>query len=652
MADASSSKALQYIESKGWVYTEAGDQVILDRCPYCGKDKHFYVAVEGKRDGLHECKKCQQSGNLFQLMKSQGDRDPNMQSQKDWAGSSDKTENLPNVEACHERLIADENAMDYLTTVRGFSPETIIRQKLGLVHDRYFRDLSKEASAIFIPFLKDGRAVFAKYRSFPPDAKAFSSPAGWDAPLYNEAVITEDMQDIVFVEGEYDALSCLSNGVENVVGVPGANLKKTLWVDLVKHVPKRYILYDNDKAGEKGAQDLAERLGLDTCFRMVIPPFTYEDEEGNEKQGKDINDWFKHGGGDLEKFELLKKAARKFDVKGVVSVGQSLDDFEAELEGKTKLEPKYIPSWEPLRWKVGGWEDGDVADILAPAKVGKTTFALALMDDLISTYGEPGIFICGEMTPARLARKWLSKVTLTDDSAPKNDQEAIEKLARMKAAIPLAKEIIRSRDADLYFSNPVIKELDELYELMYNARRRYGVKFMGVDNLQLFCDRTLRNPAFRTIHLSQLSKGLTGISKELGLVLFRILQPKKIEGTKVASSYDTDGASQVDKDCDTHMTLYRSRKGGMDGKDFDAMGNFVDDDAAFEPEMIVDVGLSRYSSGGRCTLLLNGATSSISVPEKQYANLAATKASQAGNVRQSAGYLPTEEDSTPVNVTI
>ncbi len=645
MADASESKAIQYCQSKGWGYKEtSGGQVILDNCPFCGKPDHFYMATEGRKDGLYECKKCLQSGNLFELQKEQGDREPGMQSQKDWAGSNGKkVDDLPNVEACHERLLNNDEAMEYLTDVRGFDPETIIRMKLGLKHNHYFRHLGKEVDAIVIPYLKNGRITFAKYRSFPPNAKDFSAPAGWEASLYNVEAITEVLQELVFVEGEYDCLSCLSNGVVGVVGVPGAGVKKSLWVDLVEHVQKKYILYDPDEQGRKGAQELAEKLGLDNCYKVTIPPFTITDSEGNEKPGKDINDWFRYGDGKLEKFELLLKAAKKFDVQGVVSVMQGLDELEAELEGKEKYEPKYITSFDPLNWKLGGFNDGNVIDILAPAKVGKSKFTNALINDLVARYDEPGMFICGEMTVSELSTMWMSLVTLTDMTPGKTDAEKIEMMGRMRAAIPHARRIAGERIGDTYYSNPKIRDLDELYKMIYNARRRYGVKFFGVDNLQLFADRTLSNPAFRTIHLSKFSKELTAINKELGTVMFRVIQPKKLDNDKVANQNDTDGSSQIDKDCDALCVLHRPRINNVSAGDFDAMGGFIDEEVSFGPELLINVALCRYAPGGRCTLTFDGATSSVSVPEKQYANLAESMA--RGNVpsRRSPGHLPKEE---------
>ena len=88
-----------------------------------------------------------------------------------------------------------------------------------------------------------------------------------------------------------------------------------------------------------------------------------------------------------------------------------------------------------------GWENGDVIDIVAPEKVGKTTFGLNLLDHMVKTYGEDGLLVCLEMTSARLARKWVSLVTGFEDTitAP-GTEESKAKLAELKTAVVRGKE--------------------------------------------------------------------------------------------------------------------------------------------------------------------------------------------------------------------
>lgn len=79
---------------------------------------------------------------------------------------------------------------------------------------------------------------------------------------------------IYICEGELDTIllkSCLSNK-DNVIGLPfGATTFKDDWADILrKSEVKIFSLLDNDSAGEKGAQKIANKIGRD--IQQVVWP--------------------------------------------------------------------------------------------------------------------------------------------------------------------------------------------------------------------------------------------------------------------------------------------------------------------------------------------------------------------------------------------
>ena len=542
--------ALKYVLGKGWAYKPSTDNRIeLEICPYCRKPEwgHFYMIIEeSNKDGLHMCHRCGKSGNLRTLQEYKGDAQPyQLQALSD----DKKKELLPDIDEAHALLLNDDEALGYLYE-RGFSNEIIIKQKLGLKHEVYFRKAGK-AKALVYPYLTaNGSCNFVHYRSLPPAEKDFTSPKGHDAPLYNGLILEADISDLVMVEGEANTIIGLDRGIQNIVGVPGANFKKALWIDELERFEKVYICYDKDSVGQKAAQTLASRIGIDKCYKIILPDFVLP----SGKQGKDLNEWFQYGNGTAEAFEALKAKARQFDVQGVTSTMDAIDALELKLEGKTSLMPTYGTPWASLN-KLVGLEDGDVLDILAPEKVGKTTFGMNIMDHAVSTYGEDGVIICLEMDSEHLVRKWISHVTSLDDSIPKNEEEGRKKLAALKEAIPAARAAARERDGQLYFCYPAYKSPDDIYKLIVDCIRRYGVKWIMFDNIQLLADRTLGGKN-RTIHLSQISKELAGLAKDYGIKMVRILQPHRIDKGETISTDNVDGSSQIAKDCDAMITLF------------------------------------------------------------------------------------------------
>src|SRR5271157_5236281 len=605
------SAALKYIVSKGWVWQGdgSGGQIQVEECPFCHhKEFKFYVAVanpaESSRDGLFFCHagNCQKTGNLRTLMEAQGDRIAGVESRKEWAGNgTSKPDTLPDVEVCHAELLGDAEAMDYLLNVRGFTQEIIKRQKLGLKEKIWFRE-SGESKALVIPYLVGGNIVYAKYRTLPPKPKDFISPSGWEAGLYNADALDDECKEIIMVEGEADCLSLLSHGVMNVVGVPGAGVRKAVWVEALDRInPKIYILFDSDQAGTKGAQELASRIGIERCLKVVLPAGV-----------KDINEYFCKGG-TLEGFEKLKASSRMFDVAGVSSSVDALTQLENELNGKHDLAPTYVFPWPELN-RLIGMENGDILDVVACEKTGKTTFGMNVIDHMVSNYSEDGLIICLEMTQARLARKWVSLVTgFSDDMTAPGTEESKKKLEELKVACVKARETQQGRSADLYFCYPtLVREPEDIYKLIRDCIRRYGVSWVMLDNVQRLCDDTLKNQAHRTIHLSQISKQLAKIAKDYRIKLIRILQPKRIEKGQLITTNDVDGSSQVAKDCDSMLTMWRSVLGEMKKSEYDEQSTgFAETSQSFDPKTRLTVGLSRYSAGGSCYVMCDGARSTF-----------------------------------------
>jgi len=652
------SPGLQFVVSQGWNWRGGdGGQIEIEKCPFCRKgDYKLYMAVmnpqEGTRDGLYFCHHggCNATGNLRTLKEKLGLIIPGVESRKEWAesGKAKTPDALPDAVACHAALLGDPETLDYLINVRGFSQEIIDKQKLGIKEKVWFRKAG-ETKALVIPYLANGNTVYAKYRTIPPDEKDFVSPSGWEAPLYNEEIIKSGLKELLFVEGEADALSCLSNGINYVVGVPGANLRKAEWIDKLDQVEpeKIYILYDNDRPGQKGAQELATRIGIEKCLKIVLPPFEIE-KDGNKVPGKDINEWFR-AGHTLEEFEALKNNAQLFDVIGVASCTDALSNLEDELAGKEDLAPKYVTGWPSLN-RLVGFEDGDVIDILAPEKVGKTTFGLNLIDHMVSSYGEDGIVICLEMTQLKLAKKWVAMVTGWQDKiTTPGTEESKAQLESLKIACNTARQIMEGRVGDLYFAYPpIVKTPEDIFSLIRNCVRRYGVKWVMFDNIQLLCDNTLHNQGHRTIHLSQISKGFAKLAKDLQIKIIRILQPKRIEKGSMVSSNDTEGASHIAKDCDCTITLWRNPVGEMKQVAWDE-DMTAGEEQAFEPKMKVSVALSRYSSGGWCKLFFDGERSQV----REYTQSDILPGvSQNFNQIISQGTVPVNipQDSTPTNV--
>jgi hypothetical protein len=465
-------------------------------------------------------------------------------------------------------LLGDTGAMDYLVNNRGFSTNIIKERKLGIVPERYFKEAGK-VKAIVYPYLVNGNCVFVHYRTLPDTKnpgkvpKGFSSPTGWDAPLYNGEILREGLKDVVFVEGEANTIAALDKGVTNICGVPGANFKKADWIVTLDELglEKVYICYDKDTTGQNAAQEIAKRIGIDKCWKIDLPDFDVTTEFGEVRKGKDLNEWFTVGGGTAEAFAELKANAGQFDVEGVANASNALQELLDDIRGRHSIEGKYRTQYTDLN-KLVTFDPGDVIDIIAEEKIGKTTFALNLLDHMVTTYGEDGIFICAEMTRAKLARKWVAYKAQIADNIPKTPEESDFLLNEFMTKIPQVQQMAAESPGELYFCSPRYKTEQDIYQLIRDVIRRYGVKWIVIDNLQRIIDTTpSSNKMNRTERMSAFSKVISQFAKEFGVQVIRILQPHRVLEGQIATSRNNDGSSQVAKDCDCNIAIHRDRIG-------------------------------------------------------------------------------------------
>jgi 5S rRNA maturation endonuclease (ribonuclease M5)/ribosomal protein L37AE/L43A len=591
---------MKLVQDQGWKWKRVdSNRIELELCPFCNKTGygHFYVELA---HGLWICHHCSKDGNLYDLQRELGIK-PEPKREK----TEHKTmDSLPDVDKCHEALLQDADALDYLMNGRGFSLDIIKRQKLG-VTTHYFRDAG-ETRALVFPYLVHGNCIWAKLRTLPTMPleenrvpKAFHNPSGYDTMLYNGEILKEGLTELTLCEGECDALAAMDHGIEDICAVPGANIKKAEWINTIDKlgIEKVFICYDRDKVGQKAARILADRIGVEKCYAVILPDF----------EGKDLNDWFLSGG-TKEQFQELKAKAQLFDIEGVASASDAVEELQGELAGKGGIEPKYKTSWHSLN-KYVGFNPGDIIDLIGVEKAGKSTVGLNIMEHMVDTYGEDAIIICLEMTRSSMARKFICMKAQIADNIPQDAAEASRLLAEFTEAIPRVQAMVASRPGQLYFCYPKYKTVDDIYQLMTNCIRRYGVKWIMLDNLQRLCDTTIGSKN-RTQHLSEISKVTSQIAKDYNIQLLRILQPHRIANGQMVTTDSVDGSSQVAKDCDCMITIHRDKVDGGSLEEFQAVG-FVEGPGSFSNKMKVTVGLSRYSGGGYTTLEYDGARSTV-----------------------------------------
>lgn len=344
------SELVDYLQSKGWRHREKGGQVwLLEPCPFCGGKGKLYF--HGER-GTWRCNKCDERGNILTMKRRLGDLQEVAKPVGYYFGVKDRppaqlaVSRPPGdlVPRCHQRLLQDEDALDYVMEARGFSLETVAQFQLGLAQKGGKRYLT-------IPHVQGGVVVNLKYRSLPPAQKFFCRWPGGPSVLFNSDAI-EDLASlpprervVVLCEGETDAMAWVQVGYPRAVSsTAGAGSLQEEWLRLLEPATTVLLAYDSDEAGEAGAQKAAATLGRWRCKRVT--PLLH-----------DFAEMVAAGMGRAE-FDQCVRAAQPFDQDHLRPGSSFLDEMMARLAGD---QPRGRPTgWMSLDRLLGGLRDGEL----------------------------------------------------------------------------------------------------------------------------------------------------------------------------------------------------------------------------------------------------------------------------------------------------
>lgn len=558
-------EVLEYLDSRHMGYKLVdgvrGKEAICKICPYChDKEGHFYFNVSNK---VFYCHKCEAKGTLLTLKGDLGDLAP-VSSFKDL--STDKETKaiiaLDEIEQAHTSLLQNGDALKYLHS-----------RKLSMEAINYFRlGLSVEGSVtwLWFPYFINGVPVNVKKRALPPHPKAFKKIVGGISSLYNVDTLAPNTEDIVIVEGEMDCIALWSAGMRNVVSVPdGAGTFRPEDIDKLDKVSKIYIVPDNDDPGIEGAYKVANRLGIERCYKVIMP-FGI----------KDVDQFFQNKY-TLEQFIKLLLAARQFNVQYVSSLGEEVSKMIYRLTSPEKEEKDTIHlPWKKLDKLINGFEPGDLISVAGRPGVGKTSFALNLIYQF-SKMNVPSMLFEMEMRPQRIVPRIISMHMGIDST----------NVMQVDVAQTAFKEL---KDFPFLFAYNYKKpSFDFCADTIRKAFNRYGLRFLVFDNLHFL----VRSKTDQTKEVSFVVQSFKLLAEELAIPILLIARPRK-SNNKIITNEDLKDSSDIEGDSDLVILLHREPKRG-------AEGNYTNEEGIFDSKLLVRVSKARYSSGGDCNLIMD-----------------------------------------------
>ena len=80
---------------------------------------------------------------------------------------------------------------------------------------------------------------------------------------------TYSPEDLIIVEGEFDAMSLWQKGITNAVSLYGSTFSSVQRDKILKFSRSLTLFLDSDKAGKKGARDIIKQLGMYSIIKVV-----------------------------------------------------------------------------------------------------------------------------------------------------------------------------------------------------------------------------------------------------------------------------------------------------------------------------------------------------------------------------------------------
>jgi KaiC/GvpD/RAD55 family RecA-like ATPase/5S rRNA maturation endonuclease (ribonuclease M5) len=456
------------------------------------------------------------------------------------------------VDDCIRDLWSEEGlpCLTYLKS-RGFEEGTIREWRLGAKLVRGGDDGKIVEQYICIPVLDEANVpVNARFRSVPGKClhcdgagcrrcggggkvkKVYKRSPGRPTTLFGVATLTKDpSQEVIICEGELDVIAMAQYGYsKNIVsGTGGAGTWADEWLDALEPYKSYVLVYDADEAGNKGAKNVADKLGRDRCSRATLP---HKDPSKCLEEGCLAEDMASA----LENAQPLMTArivkADNYADK-IEELVANPGDLKGITTGSKKLD-QALGGIRPGLWVV----TGDTAS-------GKTTFTtwLAYMQAKVDV---PVLLTCFEQRPIGTIQKAL-RAHLGQDFTN------VDEAARRKAMAELGQMPMYIID----HYGPL--DTDEVSDLVSYAARRRDVKIAVIDHLGFL----VQGAADERRGIEDAIRKFTVLAVQKNITLVLICHPSSLHHVQQrrVKLKDTKGASAIEQDAHVGLVVERLEPG-------------------------------------------------------------------------------------------
>ena len=238
------------------------------------------------------------------------------------------------------------------------------------------------------------------------------------------------------------------------------------------------------------------------------------------------------------------------------------DELRRLYENKGQL-PGLPSGFEDLDKMTTGFKDSDLIVIAGRPSMGKTAFAMNIVEYAVVQCNKPSVMFSLEMAAEQLVLRLLSSLAHIDQSRMRigelNDRDWDN----------FSREVARLKDKPLYIDDtPALTPGELRARVRRVSREAGGIGLIAVDYLQLM--RIAGSPENRTNEISEISRSLKALAKEMRcpvLALSQLNRDVEKRQNKRPMMADLRDSGAIEQDADLILFIYRDEVYNEDSPD-------------------------------------------------------------------------------------
>ncbi|MGA0845216.1 MAG: replicative DNA helicase [Luteolibacter sp.] len=240
------------------------------------------------------------------------------------------------------------------------------------------------------------------------------------------------------------------------------------------------------------------------------------------------------------------------------TVEEVMNEFQILISGERRAQG-LSTGFDELDRMSNGMKAGDMFVVAARPSMGKTSLMMNIVEHVCMDLGKPSMVFSCEMSSVQLVQRLVfsrSRFALSQLSRGYSPDK--QDLIRIRRA---ATEIM---DSKLFIDDTAGISINELRAKARRKKRDEDIQFVAIDYLQLMKSRTRQAENSREREIAEISAGIKGLAKELGIPILILAQLNRGPESRTGKSLgvprmsDLRESGAIEQDADMVGLLYRS----------------------------------------------------------------------------------------------